>query len=118
MASTRNKNTPGDYQLEQKQNHHICGYSEYTHSAYGKPTETHFAGDGLIMGRIAASNLSNNNVDIESQLYGIGSTNLVEPKENVRAEVKRLKSLDVIDRLPVYVPADFVLERGNRPHRY
>jgi hypothetical protein len=67
------------------------------------------------MGRIASTNLSNNNVDIESQLYGIGSTNLVTPKENVRAEIKRLKSLNVIDRIPNYIPPHFVLERGNRP---
>jgi hypothetical protein len=117
MASTRNKNSVGDYKMEQQQNKDVCGYSEYGHSAYGHPTTTYFAGDGLIMGRIAPVNLSNNSVDIESQLYGIGSTNLVKPKPDVVAEIKGVKSLDIIDRLPVYVPPDFVLERGNRPYQ-
>ena len=115
MASTRNKNNITDYTMEQKQNIDICNYSEYTHSSYGQPNATHFAGDGLIMGRIAAVNLSANNIDIESQLYGIGTSNLVIPKPNVAAKINRIKSLDIIDRPVVYIPPDFVLETSNRP---
>jgi len=117
MASTRNKNSAGDYKLEQGQNSEIFEYSAYTNSAYGQPLTSHFAGDGLIMGRMAASTLSTNNVDIESQLYGIGSTNLVTPNADVRAEIKGLKSLDIIDKLPVYVPPNFTIEGGQRPNR-
>lgn len=117
MASTRNKNASGDYKLEQVQNSGIYEYSAYTNSAYGQPLASHFAGDGLIMGRMAASTLSKNNVDIESQLYGIGSTNLVTPNVEVRPELNGLKSVDIIDKLPLYVPPDFTIEGGQRPNR-
>jgi len=49
MAGTRNKNTPGDYKLEQNNNTGIITYNTYKHSAYGAPQQTNFAGNGLLM---------------------------------------------------------------------
>ena len=116
MASTRNKNTLGDYKLEQRNNTEIREYNTYENSAYGAAQQTNFAGDGLLMGRIAAVQLSNNSCDIESQLFGIGSTNLVIPKEFVEPSIKSLQSLTIIDRLPVLVPEPLVVEKNQRPY--
>lgn len=114
MSSTRNKNTRGDYILEQRQNLYIGGYNTNIDSA--RPETTYFAGDGLIMGRIAPTNLSFNSIDIESQLYGIGSTNLVVSKSKVDLDAKNPKSLNIANRLTTYVPPDFVVEGGQRPY--
>jgi hypothetical protein len=116
MASTRNKNTLGDYELEQRNNVLIDSYSTYENSAYGHPMKTMFSGDGLIMGRIASEQLSTNSCDIESQLFGIGTTNLVKPKSRVSPEIKQLESLDIITRLPVFVPEPLVIEGNQRPY--
>jgi len=115
MSSTRNKNASGDYSMEQNSNKAGCNYSTYENSSYGRPTETHFAGDGLLMGRIAPTNLSYNACDIESQLFGIGSTNLVAPKREVDPDLKTIKSLNVIDKLPVILPEPLALDSNQRP---
>jgi len=118
MASTRNRNCQGDYVLEQTQNKDICNYSEYANSAYGHPVETMLPGDGLLTGRIGAAKLSGNYCDIESQLFGIGSTNLVKPKEPVIPDIHPLLSLHVIDRLPVLVPEPLVVAKNQRPYPF
>jgi len=114
MASTRDRNQPGDYMLEQRINSETTKYSTYEH--YGVPTTTQFAGDGLLMGRMAASNLAFNSCDIESQLFGIGSTNLVNPKSNVTPDIKPLQNLSIIDRLPILVPEPLVVQKNQRPY--
>jgi len=116
MSSTRNKNASGDYLMEQQSNKAGCKYSTYENSAYGKANTTHFAGDGLIMGRIAPTNLSHNACDIESQLFGIGSTNLVTPKKEVQPDLKTVESLNVIDKLPVILPQPLALDKNQRPY--
>lgn len=114
MASTRNKNTPGDYKLEQRNNIEINAYN--TTTEYGVPQQTNFAGNGLLPGRVASLQLSNNSCDIESQLFGIGSTNLVVPKQFIEPSIKQLPSLNMMDRLPILVPEPLVVERNQRPY--
>jgi len=114
MASTRNKNTAGDYKLEQKNNTGISAYSAYT--SYGQPQQTYFPGNGLLSGRVASENLSKNACDIESQLFGIGSTNLETPKAPCVAELKGHSSLNIIEKLPILVPEPLVVEKNQRPY--
>jgi hypothetical protein len=114
MASTRNKNTPGDYKLEKQQNINVINYNTYL--SYGVPMATYYSGDGLLGGRIASENLSGNSCDIESMLRGIGATNLETPLPTLTPELKSIKSLSIIDRLPVYVPRTLVVDPNQRPH--
>ena len=116
MSSTSNKNTPGNYQHEQRMNNHIGDYATYLHSAPAQAYTNHLPGDGLLPGRIARSQLCNNYCDVESQLFGIGSTNLVNPAAPVRPDMRSLSSLSVIDRLPVLLPEPLVIEKNQRPH--
>lgn len=117
MASTRNKNNRGDYEVEQKSNLQRMEYLTYENSGNGKPLETFFAGNGLLHGRIASSNLSHNSYDIESSLFGIGSTNLVNPQTPVKPDIKPLQSLNVIDKLPIMIPEPLIIEKNQRPLR-
>ena len=47
MASTRNKNTYGNYCLEQKQYSQNAQYTLYANSQYGEAYNTCLAGNGL-----------------------------------------------------------------------
>lgn len=115
MASTNNKNTPGNYKAEQAINSLIGNYTTYIQSAQGEAYTNHFAGDGLLMGTNARTTLCNNYTDVESQLFGIGATNLVNPKSLVKPEIKYMQSVSIIDRLPVVVPEPLILEKNQRP---
>jgi hypothetical protein len=113
MASTRNKNAPGDYSLEQQSYNKIGTY--IIEPLYGEPAQQSFAGDGILMGRMPSRHLSNNYCDVESQLFGIGSTNLVTPKSLTTPEFKSVKSLNIIDKIPVILPDPLIVDKDRRP---
>jgi hypothetical protein len=115
MASTRSKNNEADYNLEQKSNTGLCNYLTSQQNNYGNPVTTHFAGDGLLQGRIAPRQLSSNACDIESQLFGIGTSNMVIKKPNVSPDIHTIQSLNIINRLPVLLPEPLIVENGQRP---
>ena len=116
MASTRNKNTEGDYAMEQNQFKEQLNYLTEKKNGYGVPTQTHFAGNGLIMGRIASENLANNACDIESYLRGIGSTNLVNPQDPVKPDIKSFASLSIADKTPLILPEPLIVNKNQRPY--
>jgi hypothetical protein len=112
MASTRNINDSGNYKVEQYALEKERQYMPY--KPYAVTKETYFAGDGLLPGRFGNQQLSNNAVEIETFLYGIGSCNLVTPLPPIVPDIKQLKSLNMIDRIPVILPDPLVLEPGQR----
>jgi hypothetical protein len=114
MASTRNKNTPGDYQLESDKYIANCSYN--TASEYGRVQTTYLPGDGLIGAKIPGSELSKNPWDIESELFGIGSTNLVEPKKTVVHTLNKLACISNVNRIPLFVPAPINISTTERPN--
>lgn len=116
MASTRNRNTAGDYALEQRSNAELNDYMSYAKSAfYGTVTNTYLPGNGLIGMKTAGMNLASNAADIESQLFGIGSTNLVSPQTPIAPDVYQLKSLNVADRTPLILSDKFTPLKNQRP---
>ena len=114
MASTRSRNTPGNYCLEEwsygKQSSY-CTYKEY---AIASPTL--MAGDGLVQGRLPDTELSGNPKDIESFLFGIGSTNLVSPQAPVHPELKQINSLAIMTKVPLIMPRDLVVQNDQRQY--
>ena len=116
MASTRNKNTPGNYNIEQtaltRQNEHVTFINGYQ----GKSYTNHFSGNGLLPGKRSCNELSYNPYDVEGFLFGIGSTNLVNPTTPPVVQLKKLDSLNISDRLPTVVPAPLVMDRNQRPN--
>jgi hypothetical protein len=108
MASTRSRNTPGNYASEQQINNQQNDYMSFEKSSfYGTVPATYFPGQGLVGMKTAGLNLASNSADIESQLFGIGSTNLVSPQIPVAPDVYALNSLNVAYKAPVIIPVAF-----------
>ena len=108
MASTRDRNSKGNYILEQQQlqntRNNILDYN----APNGHAANPAFP-ESYNQGYMPADNFSFNSTDIESSLFGIGSNNLVDPKEKTMPQFKPLptvsfyKKPDVI-RAPILLP--------------
>jgi len=113
MTSTRNRNTPGNYDLEQwsyDRNVTWCT-AEYR----GPPPQTTLPGNGLLAGNVSRTQLSVNSCDIESMLRGIGSTNMVSPQEPIQAQIKELPSLNICTKIPLLIPSNLTVQPNQRP---
>jgi len=116
MASTRNKNCIGDYCLEQNAYNSSYDYRLYKYGPYGFSFDPKLPGNGLLPGQFRPSDLSENPTGIESFLFGINSTNLVNPqKECFTPRLKRMDSANIYEKEPVYMPVPLVVSKFNRP---
>lgn len=116
MASTRNKNTPGNYCLDQRQNVGIEDWQLYAHGANGKAFDTKLAGNGLIQGQMPANQLSHNAPDIESFLFGINSTNLVSPASSCfTPQLTNHDSANLVMKKPTLMPIPLTVPKNQRP---
>ncbi len=112
MASTRNNNMPGDYKFEQRtnimiNNHNVNKYGKSYHDA--RPTQN------VNYGKMSRDTLSNNAVDIETGLFGIGSSKLVEPQPVVTPSLNSIPYTDFTD-LKLFVPApELIVMNNQRP---
>lgn len=112
MASTRNKNTVGNYEQEQNEKHKLRKHEMYIGSTHND--NPCYAGDGLISGKYSYNTLTTNSADVESELFGIGSTNLVNPRSAFIPESTQMKTLSIINKNPVLLPEPLEIERGQR----
>ena len=115
MASTRNKNTIGNYCQQQMSYTQARQETIYKHSAYGEAYDTKWAGNGLNPGQLPWNTMSENAPDIESFLFGINSTNLVNPQPCLTPQLKQLQSANIFEKGPTYIPQPLVIERNQRP---
>lgn len=115
MASTRSKNTPGNYCLDQRQNTGPEAWLLYKYGANGVPFEQKLPGVGLNPGQMPYHGMSHNPADIESFLWGINSTNLVNPAGPLTPELKCLQSADLFKKEPVLMPVPLVVSKSQRP---
>ena len=115
MTSTRNKNTPQDYNLERKK---IFNAKEYIFSEdYAISNKTNFPDFGLNMPPMPRDKLANNSVNIESSLFGIGSSNLETPKPPVVPEIiSNTFGESIVKKTPLYVPEPFQFDSKQRPY--
>ena len=61
--------------------------------------------------------LSSNPIDIETQLFGIGSTNLVNPKTPVRPGLQVLPEVHFTDKHDLVMPETYIVMNNQRPMR-
>ena len=115
MASTRNKNTSGNYCLDQRQNTGIETWQLYKNGANGYAYDTKLPGNGLNPGQLPWDTLSHNPVDIETFLFGINSTNLVNPAPCFVPEINKLGSANIYEKGVTFVPEPLVIEKNQRP---
>lgn len=113
MSSTSNKNTIGNYNMEQFSMKQNIDYSNYI--GYGTILEPNLAGDGLLAGRMSREKMSKNSLDIESFLFGIGSSNLVNAYQPPVISKITIKSLSIIDKSPTILPEPFTIDNNQRP---
>ena len=113
MSSTSHKNSTGNYQQEQATFQKKREYDFYPGAKVN--TLICLPGDGLLCSRMHPTMLSNNSVDIESDLFGIGSSNLVKKKPIVLPEIKNLKSLAIFEKRKVQLPALLEILPNQRP---
>jgi hypothetical protein len=117
MASTRNINYVGNYCLEQKQYSNSSNYTLYPNSQYGSAYTTMLPGDGVLPGQMPGNVLSSNSIQIESFLFGIGSTNLVNPvPHTIIPELYPLRSANFFEKSKrISIPKPLVIEKDQRP---
>ena len=119
MASTRNNNTRGNYELEQDALWKQRQYELYL--GYRMNQETYLPGDGLLPARCPMQQLFAGNCDAESRLLGIGSTNLVTPSSSgdefdthTPSSLRNMKSLSIIDKPAPMLPEPLVVAKDQR----
>ena len=115
MTSTRNKNDRGNYKAEEHSRESQRLYSLYVNQGNGQAYSNHFASDGLLPGKMGPLALSSNFADIDSFLKGTGSTNLVNPMNPIKPQIKEIESLSVIDRIPLIMPSPLRRDKNQRP---
>lgn len=113
MSSTRLRNLPGEYKLNKLQNTTIC--SNRLSPFRTVASHTVLPEIGFNASYLPKQLLSSNAVDIESDLFGVGSSNLEIEKKPVVARTYRLQTHSFFERPEVIIPNEFVLERNQRP---
>jgi hypothetical protein len=121
MTSTRLNNSKGWYCQEQKGIQKTYRHEMWKYKCISANSAFPCAGINMPMMTNGYNNkiLSNNASDIESSLFGIGSTNLVKPKAPVTPEINKMPSLSFFNRLQVFLPEPLVVEncqRGKGPY--
>ena len=115
MASTSNKNTPSDYCLQQRAFELNEQYNTYINSQVGMAYKPGLpCGGSAPASHMSREQLSYNPVEIESALFGIGSTDLVKPQQPVCAKLKTLPATSFFPRERVVLPEPLVIEKNQR----
>jgi hypothetical protein len=120
MASTRNKNTSADFKIEQNCQHLTRNYVAFENGYAGKAYEPALAYEsvGILPTKMSREHFSSNSVDIESALFGINSTNLVDPQAPVVPHLKKLPEVKFFDRMAMFMPEPLVVDKSARPFQH
>lgn len=117
MASTSLKNSPAQYCNDQKREHHQLNYLVYK----GKkiPDKTFLPDFGINAGNMAGAYthgiLSQNTPDLESFLFGIGTTNLVKKYKAPPMNIRTMDTLKFFEKTKAEMPVPLVIENRQRP---
>ena len=116
MASTNMKNATGYYCEQHKRFNKISNCQ--TDSNISKHGDNCLPDLGIINGMMTTGYnnniLSNNAADIESSLFGIGSTNLVEKQSDVKPSMNKRKYCKWFSRNNVFLPEPLAIEKSQR----
>ena len=114
MASTRDINSNGNYCLEQRSLENMRNNLTYYNGPNGHAANPALP-ESYLGGRIPTDNLAYNPTDIESVLFGIGSTNLVTPKPLVLPQLITLPTVSFFERERVIMPNKVYPDNSQRP---
>jgi hypothetical protein len=117
MASTRLKNLPGEYLRERKINQDINNYEMDINKKM--PVKSFLPDLGINVGNMSNSyyhnTLSNNTCDIESNLMGINSSNLVEKKSTFQPNLNTLPFKPFFELPERFIPEPMITNNNQRP---
>jgi len=117
MTSTRLKNLPGEYLRERRINQDINNYEMDINKKM--PNNTVLPDLGINPGNMSNgfyhNTLSKNTCDIESNLFGINSSNLVEKKPTFQPELNTLQFKPFFKLPERFVPEPIVINSNQRP---
>ena len=116
MAATRNKNTPSDYCLQQKSYQESRDWINYKHSTYGTTYKNAIPCLGYTPSHMPWNTLSNNPVDIETQLFGINSTNLVHLQAPMPPQLKTVPMIPFFETIPLIKSPNVPILSSQRPY--
>lgn len=94
-------NTPGNYAVEQEALQKERQNLLYAHGPGGHAYQTALPGIGFGASRMGSAQLAKNFADIESDLYGISSNNLVAPLPPLTPDLIELHSVGVFQKQEV-----------------
>lgn len=115
MASTRNKNSILNYNVEKKKNENTLNYNNYLHSQHGEAHVTFLPDFGVNPGAIPRNKLKHSSVDVESDLRGIQCTNLETPHIPENPSNVNMGFLTFYKTQPLHMPEDFFAMNRERP---
>ena len=117
MASTSLKNLPGYYKQDQKAQGENREYLVFKNKKI--PLNSALPDVGINMGNMAGgythSILSNNTPDLESYLFGIGTSNLVKPFIKPYEDINKLNNIPFYSKPGYSMPKPMVIENRQRP---
>jgi len=115
MSSTRNNNTVGNYNLQQRSINQQYDTKMYVNSSNGSPYNTAITSGGHALPSFMSRDaFANNSIEIESALFGINSSNLVNPQPAVQPQLKTLRTIEFFSRTPVILPDELIVPLNQR----
>jgi len=117
MSSTRLNNDKGEYCQQQRDARLAEQFALYKYKCISNDSAFPCVGINTPMMTNGYNNdlLSNNASDIESALFGIGSTNLVRAKAPVVAKINCLPNKKFFNRPKSFIPEPLVVRKFQRP---
>jgi len=112
MASTRNLNTKGDYEVKKMESMNLNKYMLY--SGFSTNTDPSYFVRGANPS-IYSGQLCKNAIDVESTLRGIRSTNLEGPSFKATPEIVNIGEREYFSVNPTYIPRPYVHSTVDRP---
>jgi hypothetical protein len=117
MASTSLKNLPGLYCRETSANRLNSDYLVFKNKKIPKTSAMPDLGInvGNMAGGYTHNILSNNTADLESYLFGIGTSNLVKTFNKPNPKLNQLDNLKFFEKPGYNMPNPLVVENRQRP---
>jgi|TARA_Y100000816_G_C25943527_1_gene492152 hypothetical protein len=115
MASTRNKNTRENYNIEKQELRLQTDFM--INNNFSNNDRTYFPDFGLNPSQLPREQLSQNSVEVESALFGINATNLENPRAPLKDQQVNMDYVRFFDKPELIMPGDLVLEGNQRPLR-
>ena len=109
MSSTRIKNSPNDYRIQNSNKKKADRYVNFRQKLHHPDTK--FPEFGINMGAMPSDVLSRNFADVDSFLKGTYFNNLEKPRENINVKIRDMDSVAFFERPEVFLPDEILIDK-------